>query len=444
MSALPDPRRHVLPADEHDRVLRGIRRLVVAGPASASPTLTVLGGLPGSGKSTLARMLLAGRDAALISADSLSEFHPHWPRLLREDDSTAGSYVRDDAVRWVEEALHHARELRRDVLFDTALADPDRARSMLTRFRDAGYTIDVVLVAAPAAMSELGVLHRYLTDRGLRGGARFVDNPSSLFPGILMSVRTVLDERLAHTIAVYTRESNAFVFRTALGPAGRWTAPANADAAFAEACEQPWDLATSTWFAGTAERLARARPEELGPGLQPRWSGLLSRAVQTAQPCAHPDTAARLKALAGQPVAYGSTRESAEGARRVARQFQAWSRTPMGTELMDSGHPVLAAFRDAWRALPSGNDQSVGAAAYRAVGRRAADLQHAAARSGRFSDSDLGALARVRDASAVHARRLKATYGAPRPRTRSGQQHVTSDRRIQPPPSGRRGPSRGT
>ncbi|MFD5934772.1 zeta toxin family protein [Streptomyces sp. NPDC060333] len=439
-----DPRKHVLPPEEHEQVRQDIRRLLIDGPASSMPTLTILGGIPGSGKSTLAGTLLAGRDAVQISADSLSEFHPRWPRLLRDDDSSAGFHVRDDAVRWVDDALGYARELRRDVLFDTALANADRARTVLTQYREAGYQTDIALVAAPASMSELGVLDRYLTDRALRGGAQFVNDPNSLLPSILSSVRTIINENLARSVAVYTRDSSTPVFRAEADPSGRWRPSSTADSAFSEARERPWAIESSTWFADTAERVAKAKQEQLGPGLQRRWHGLLSHAVQTAQPYAHPSVAERLEQLAGSAAPYTREDERARAAHHVSADFQRWSQTAMGIELMGSTHPAVTSFREAWQKLSATAERGA-AGSYAAVGLKVQKLHRSAVDAERFSSTDLAVLARVGTSATVHGRRLSATTTLPTAASAAESRRIAPPTpRIQPPPpEGRRGPTRG-
>lgn len=185
-----DPLLHALSPERHAEVYREvIAPNVLVGSASERPTVTVLGGQPGSGKSNIARALVGDRDVVKISSDSFRELHPKWPELLRADDTTAGFYTHHDARAWVETAIGDAVDRRLDVLFDTAQDDPERTRRLLTRFRDAGYEVDVAFVAGSSALSRLGVLERYHTDRRAQGGARFVENPDRSFPGVLASAK---------------------------------------------------------------------------------------------------------------------------------------------------------------------------------------------------------------------------------------------------------------
>ncbi|MGW1674561.1 zeta toxin family protein [Streptomyces sp. NPDC002324] len=283
-----DPKRYSLPGKEHDRIYRDVvRPLVLNIPAAEQPTAVILCGTPGMGKSSVARQILANEPAAKISSDKLSKFHPQWSHLLAADDSTAGFYARHDAVKWVDAALHDATTARLPILVDTALASPDRARDLSRLFRDANYPVHVVAVTGPGAFSQLGVLHRHYTDRQAQGGARFVDSPDSLFPGVAASVRAVETESLADSITVY-RRTGEVLFRNTLDARGRMELPAGAEAAVRAERTRKWTEPEARWFADTAERLAGVPRGELGPGTRDRWSSLVAEAVSSAQPFMHP------------------------------------------------------------------------------------------------------------------------------------------------------------
>ncbi|MCL6736456.1 zeta toxin family protein [Streptomyces neyagawaensis] len=304
----PDPLLHALSPERHAQVYRDVvAPAVLVGEASTRPKVTVLGGQPGSGKSNVARALIGDRDVARISSDAIRELHPKWPELLRADDTTAGFHTHHDARAWVETAIGDAVDRRLDVLFDTAQDDPERTRRLLNRFREAGYEIDVVFVAGGSALSRLGVLERYHTDRMAQGGARFVEDPDRSFPGVLASARVIDGERLADSVTVYRRDGTA-LYRNTLGADGDWTRPVGTDAALRTERERGWTRAESEWFATTAEKLAKVKPEELGEPLRPRWRGLVSDAIAAARPYADPavaDRLSRLRTSLGAPAAQG-------------------------------------------------------------------------------------------------------------------------------------------
>ncbi|TQE26959.1 hypothetical protein Sipo8835_28380 [Streptomyces ipomoeae] len=292
-----DPLRHALSPERHDQVYREvIAPAVLVGEESARPRVIVLGGQPGSGKSSVARALLGDREVVKISSDGIRELHPKWTELLRADDTTAGFYTHHDARAWVETAIGEAIDRRLDVLFDTAQDDPERTRRLLNQFREAGYEVDVVFVAGGSALSRLGVLERYHTDRLAQGGARFVEDPDRSFPGVIASAQVIDAERLADSVTVYRRDGTALHHNT-LGPDGDWTRPTGTDGALLAERERPWTQAESEWFADTAEKLAKVKPEELGEPIQPRWRELVSDAIAAAQPYAHPSVSDRLTAL---------------------------------------------------------------------------------------------------------------------------------------------------
>jgi hypothetical protein len=297
-----------LSAADHEAVFRDrVVPEVLAADRSGKPRqavpvgqplqVTVLGGRPGSGKSMTKNAVahLLQRDAAELSGDHLGTLHPQWADLLRGDDRMAGAAVYQDSRAWFREGIDYCLANRFDFILDTAQDNPERSRTLLTRFHEPDVTgqpacyVRVVWVSAARAMADLGVLDRYQQEREAFGGGRFVDNPDRSYPGVLATAEMIDAEGLADEVYVYARGGRQLYgnVRTA---AGRWARPAAAAAAIDAERERQWTSAESSWFAGRVAELASSR--KLGEA----WWPQLATVVQEALPYA--DASAELSEFA--------------------------------------------------------------------------------------------------------------------------------------------------
>lgn len=280
MSDPPDPFRRALPPAEHDAIYRErIRPLLIRGEPWPAPRVTIMGGQPGSGKSyAMAALPDSQRAGVIIASDRLRVHHPMWPDLLRQDDTTAGTYTSHDARGWVADAIRDAIGARLNVIFDTASDDPDRVRRIIGQFRAGGYAVDMAFVATPSAVSRLSVLSRYQDERDATGGGRYVADPDRSHPGVLATAAMVDQYRLVDSVTVYSRSGQ--LYRNELGPDGQWVrAPGTAAVIEAER-ERPWTRAESENFQRAATDLSR-RMGRL-------WQPLIAEITRAAEPLMDP------------------------------------------------------------------------------------------------------------------------------------------------------------
>ncbi|MEV8534709.1 NUDIX domain-containing protein [Streptomyces sp. NPDC051211] len=107
---------------------------------------------------------------------------------------------------------------------------------------------------------------------------------------------------------------------------------------------------------------------------------------------------------------YPTRDDAVRAAEEVTARFRTWLGSAMGQELAGSGHPRVAAFRDAWQKLPphdAGPGPAVGP--YADVAERAKSLVTAAVGSARFTPGDVQALRVLAEAADHHSARLSAT-----------------------------------
>ncbi|AJF70359.1 zeta toxin family protein [Streptomyces vietnamensis] len=275
----------VLSEHEHEEILAS--HILPAWTSDAvpqkQPVAVLVGGPPGSGKSTVCQVLKAMLDrrggAVLIGRDLYKSAHPAYRRLLHSDDRTAGVRVRPDVLRWQAEVEEYVRERRFDALVETPVVDPEQARA----YRDAGYRVEVVVVAEAEAVTQLSVLERYMAQVAEDGAGRYVswDNHDQCVRRLPESLETIERERLADQVMVVRRDLQVLYNNQLTGPA-----PAvGAHRALQAARTRPW-TAPETW---RFRRQVTGLEQQLHPAVSTPERRLavaagLERAVALAEP----------------------------------------------------------------------------------------------------------------------------------------------------------------
>ncbi|MEV7783610.1 zeta toxin family protein [Kitasatospora sp. NPDC088351] len=252
----------VLPDTERSQVLSGVILPAWAGGAmpQEEPVVLLVAGPPGSGKTTLGDLLLpviSRRGGAVrVGADLYKAAHRHYEALLAKDVRTAGAGVRTDTRRWQAEVEEYVRAHRLDALVETALADPSEARAQARAYRAAGHRIEVVAVACALAVSQLGVLERYLGDGD--GAGRWVSwaNHDECARQLGRTLAVLEDEHLVDRVTV-VRRGLEFLYGNELVD-GIWARPPDAARAVEAERARWWGAVETASFRRSLARTERA------------------------------------------------------------------------------------------------------------------------------------------------------------------------------------------
>jgi hypothetical protein len=254
------------------------------------PVVLVVAGQPGAGKTPIADLVQAVLDrrggAVRIGQDLYKSAHRHYTNLLTADARTAGMLIRPDTVRWQAAVEAHVRDERFDAVVESALADPDHFRASSLAYRAAGHRVEVVAVATTEALSQLGILDRFLTE------GRYVswENHDTCSKDMLATLAVIEAGRLADRITVVRRDGTV-LYANELSAEGAWRRrPAAAQTVRVERL-RPWsapetavfrrglaiaDRRVHTELAGTDQRLAVQRDGERAAA----WSEPVRRIAQ--------------------------------------------------------------------------------------------------------------------------------------------------------------------
>ncbi|MFD3779966.1 zeta toxin family protein [Streptomyces sp. NPDC058612] len=260
------------------------------------PVVVFVAGQPGSGKTLVADVVhaaLARRGGAVrVDHDEYKAVHPLYRGFLEEDVRTAGVRVRPQTYWWQAEVEARARALRYDVVVETPLADPEAFRTSAQAYRRAGYRVEVVALAVPEAVSQLGVLDRYLR-LAETGRARYVswENHDRGAAGLVASLDACEAERLADRVVVVGRAAAAgpALYDNDLTSTGPWRHPVGAGQAVLNERTRPWGAQETGRF---RSRLAEAdrRAHRTAPygSLPEDWGLAVQRDAERAAALAEP------------------------------------------------------------------------------------------------------------------------------------------------------------
>ncbi|MFI2241218.1 zeta toxin family protein [Streptomyces chrestomyceticus] len=279
------------PADDWSQSLLTAKVLpdaVRGAVAQQHPVVVFVVGQAGSGKALVVDLVHAalGRrgGAVRVDRDAYKAVHPHYAGYLAEDVRTAGVRVRPQTYGWQAEVEAHARAHRYDVVAEEALADPARWRAAAAAYRQAGYRVEVVALAVPEAVSQLGVLDRYLR-LAEEYRARYVswDNHDACAAALPTTLAAIEAEHLADRVVV-VRRSAQVLYANELTD-GQWgRRPGAREALLAERSRQ-WSAAETGAF---RRQLADADRRAHDPRLPEDWALAVRRDTERAAALAEP------------------------------------------------------------------------------------------------------------------------------------------------------------
>jgi Ni2+-binding GTPase involved in maturation of urease and hydrogenase len=236
------------PAEHQDVLQRLILPAWTQGAAAqAGPVVVFVGGQPGAGKTQIADLVQAALDrrgrCVRVCRDLYKPVHRRYAELLAQDVRTAGVRLRPDTRAWQAEVEAHARARRLDTVVETALADADEFRATSRAYRQAGYRVEVLGMVTQVALSQLGLLDRFLIEDG-----RYVSwqNHDSCAKALPQTLAVIEAEFLADRVLLVRRGMEARYDNEVTD--GAWRRPPGADRVFAAESGRWWSARETAWF----------------------------------------------------------------------------------------------------------------------------------------------------------------------------------------------------
>jgi len=176
--------------------------------AQEQPCVIITGGQPGSGKSgitALAAKRFKKSGYVLVDADKMRPYHPDYDRLLAQNDKIAANLVHPDAGAWATQLLQDGMAGRRNIIIDQTSRDPAALAKMTDTLKQAGYRVELHVMAVPEAISEMRIHQRYEGLRARDGFGRFStkDKHDEAYKGVLETVGIAEANKLVDRICLY-------------------------------------------------------------------------------------------------------------------------------------------------------------------------------------------------------------------------------------------------
>jgi len=288
-----DPRAadYLLPPEAGRRIFvqRIVPDLLVRPAPRARPVVVFLVGQHGAGKTRVATMA-AGRlggygGFADLDSDLYKPYHPRYDELIRGDDKLMVAHLGPDSWAWLAQAHDYVRARKINALKPETGQDHLTAARHMRAYREAGFRVEAMILAVPAAMSNQGIIARYheqVTDRG-HGRLPVRANADRAYAGILDLADLIDTGHLADETAVFRRGEAVPRYHNTLNQARQRTATPALRAATEAERSRTWTPAETTDFQITQARLR----SELGPEWDARLDEISSRAQPLISPLRH-------------------------------------------------------------------------------------------------------------------------------------------------------------
>lgn len=266
--------------------------------AVARPHLIVVGGQPGSGKSSsahsYAKEFSDQGGIVPVIGDDYRRFHPRFLDVITTDDTNLAATTGPAALWWVQAAATWCRGRRVNVLIEATLRDREQSfnPTVAAQFAAAGYQITIIVLAVPALVSKLGVVHRYVRQRQVAGGALWttLEAHDRAFQSLPATLNTFEHLTSIDRIVVRTRSGELAVHSNRAAPVRR-TDPAR--------------------NGGIVEALRRVHSTPAAPeqhlALRAHW-GQLNRQLSDTSRAEHPAIAPMVEAI-NRELQHGSRRD---------------------------------------------------------------------------------------------------------------------------------------
>lgn len=237
---------------EHGLIFEDIaRNALVASKPVQHPTAIILGGQPGAGKSAFssyaAREL--GGNAIKVDADELRKYHPHYLKLMRENDRDAADLTHPDAAGWAVKLTNLAIREHRNLVIDGTMRDPDSVAKLCSKLQSAGYQVDARVLAVHELISRLGIHHRYELQHEANGFGRWSnrDKHDQALTGLPLTVDRLETANLVDRMQVFGR-SGSNLYDNTLSAAGWQQLPPQGSLHIDEERSRDWTQAERTSF----------------------------------------------------------------------------------------------------------------------------------------------------------------------------------------------------
>lgn len=245
--------KYQLSESDYQEILRDIiRDATYKKTTSSKPTVVILGAQPGAGKTELQKEaeLQLNRNAVICNADNFRDYHPLASEIKRDYPGFYPDITVQLAQRWNDSLVKHCVDNKFDFILETTFSSRSRLNQTIQSFKEAGYQVDIMLLAVNPKLSLLGTYLRYEHSVATFGTGRQVSQISHdiRFDSIPKTITSIVQAPLFDNISLYARRMSADEHGATEGVICVAINPPNIFSAYYAEIDRSWSGEMSVYF----------------------------------------------------------------------------------------------------------------------------------------------------------------------------------------------------
>lgn len=175
---------------------------------SKEPCAIILGGQPACGKSTLINVAKKDQpnlDFLTVNGDLYREFHPEKDKLIKDPIKYPIETQIFSSV-FTEKLIEEAIKRKCNIIIEGTMRNPDVPLKTAQKFKDAGFTVEAYIIAAPKEFTQLGLYNRYQEEVLSKGQGRLadIDSHNKAVNGLMKSANQLYSGKAVDKISIHT------------------------------------------------------------------------------------------------------------------------------------------------------------------------------------------------------------------------------------------------
>lgn len=175
--------------------------------SSQKPIAIILGGQPACGKSTLINVAKKDHpnlDFLTVNGDLYRQFHPN--KELIKDPIKHPIETQIFSSVFTEKLIEEAIKRKCNIIIEGTMRNPDVPLKTAQKFKDAGFTVEAYIIAAPKEFTQLGLYNRYQEEVLSKGQGRLadIDSHNKAINGLMKSANQLYSDKAVDKISIHT------------------------------------------------------------------------------------------------------------------------------------------------------------------------------------------------------------------------------------------------
>ena len=207
---------HLLSTQEREDIFTRFIVPHVAGKLKPKerPTGIILGGQPGSGKSNFINLLKKlNPDAIPINGDDMRHFHPHFTKVMAENEEHAANMTQADCNEWIERLIDLTSNHKADIIIEGTMRRPEVVLNTSKLLSERGYNTEAIAIAVPPEISWVSTIYRFELQKSVTGYGRFIkqEGHQASLTGVSPTLQAIFDSPDINRLSLYSRRGDEYL-----------------------------------------------------------------------------------------------------------------------------------------------------------------------------------------------------------------------------------------